>query len=437
MKISVAISILILAITAGVGWRGQQRLAFVREQHAKLIVRATQSGISLDPANPNNPIRITKRERKASAVDAKLLAAEFIAFAKEMEALERSGESQTDPAVKKRMMDFMDRMMSLDAAQLKALIAEVRASKDLKDDTRNGLIGFSIMSLASEHPQAALALFTESSDLFKEGGMREHIVSSSLAKWAKDDPLGALDWVKQNGKKFPDLITDDTKLGLISGAASQDPKLAFQILSELGLKDADNGIESIIRTAKTSEQRTTTLIALRDYLAKMPDEKSRKDLAENMMPRFGNSAAEEGFEAGSKWLANAKLTPSELEFITSSMSYNVKDGENGKWIEWLGTNLAPEKSEQSVRRMVERWTEKDYAAAGKWLTTTSDGPTKTAAVRSYAETIAQYEPETAAQWALTLPAGKDRDQTIKQIYQKWPASDAAGKEAFGIEHGIK
>ena len=41
---------------------------------------------------------------------------------------------------------------------------------------------------------------------------------------------------------------------------------------------------------------------------------------------------------------------------------------------------------------------------------------------------------------LIRPPGKDRSQTLMKIYQKWPQSDDAGKQAaagFAKEHGIK
>lgn len=161
MKISIAVSLLILAAAGSLGWHDHQRLAVVRAGHAQLAAEAAQLGISLDPKNPAGPVRVTKRERENREADAKLAAAEFIAFAREMEAMEKKG-GQPDEATQKKILDFMDRMMSLDAAQLKILIAEIRANKELKDETRQGLLGFSIMTLAKDHPQTALALFTES-----------------------------------------------------------------------------------------------------------------------------------------------------------------------------------------------------------------------------------------------------------------------------------
>jgi len=88
---------------------------------------------------------------------------------------------------------------------------------------------------------------------------------------------------------------------------------------------------------------------------------------------------------------------------------------------------------------MERWTEKDYQAAGTWLTQAADGPAKQAAVASYAKTVAPYEPETAAQWAITLPPGRTRIIALQTVYEKWPKNDPAAKEAaeaFAEKHGI-
>ncbi len=53
-------------------------------------------------------------------------------------------------------------------------------------------------------------------------------------------------------------------------------------------------------------------------------------------------------------------------------------------------------------------------------------PAENTAIRAYAETISKYEPAAAAQWAMSLPPGKDRDQTLKSIYQNWPTADHGG-----------
>ena len=438
MKISIALSVVILAVGAMFGWHDHQQLVVVRETHEKLVAEAAGLGISVDHANSSNPVRVTKRsEREDKEAEARLAAKDFIAFAKEMEAIEKKG-GPPDEAMQKRIMDFMDRMMSLDAGQLKILIAEVRAAPDLKDETRQGLIGFSIMTMASDHPQAALAIFTESSDLFKDNGMGKHVISSSLAKWAKDEPLAALDWVRKNGEKFPDLITDDAKRGLVSGAAVNDPKLAFKLIDELKLGKSESVVDDIFRAAKTDEERTATLAAFRSHLETMQEGEAATGMRDSGLQQLGSSMSGEGYDSAQKWLAGVKLSPDELEAFAGGLQTNGKD--NGQWIEWVGKSLPADKANDRIESMVSNWAQNDYQATGAWLNSAADGPVKNTAIRSYAETVSRYEPEAAVQWAVTLPAGKDREETFKDIYRNWPKKDDASKaaaEAFKTAHGIK
>jgi hypothetical protein len=437
MKISIALSILILAIAAGFGWQGHERLASVRASHAKLIAEAAALGISTGSARSNGGPLVTRHaEREDKQAAAKEAAAKFIAFAKEMDAMEKSG-TRPDEATQKRIMEFMELMMSLDASQLKTVIAEVRAAGDLKDEMRQNLIAFSIMTMANDHPQSALTLFTESSDLFKDNRMGNHVVSMALGRWAKDDPLGALDWVRKNGEKFPDLVTEDAKKALITGAAAQDPKLALQLIGELKLKDASQAISRIASAANTPEERSAALSAIRGHAASLTDQAEREKLEEAAVRTLVRSAAKEGFQAGSEWISKAGLSSKELEDVSSSLSYAVKPAETGQWIEWLGEKLPQDKAGARIGGMVREWTQNDYRAAGTWLANAPDGPTKQAAVRSYAETVAPYDPQTAAQWALTLPADEKRTQTLRRIHENWPKDDAAGAQAFAKEHGIK
>ena len=131
MKISIAISVLIFAVAGFIGWENQRKITGTRVTRETLVAQATALGVSLEADGTPKVARSTKRIREDKEVEARQAAQEFIAFAKELEAFKESGE-QPDEATQERTMDFVERMMSLDADQLKILIAEFRAS------TRNG-----------------------------------------------------------------------------------------------------------------------------------------------------------------------------------------------------------------------------------------------------------------------------------------------------------
>ena len=428
MKISIAFSLLILVLGSVLGWQENQLHASVRASHEKLVAQAAQLGITLDPTSAVEGVRVTKRgqQREDKEAVAKTLAAEYIAFAKERQAIEKKG-GQPAMATQEQAQKFKDRILAMDPTQMKILIAEICASPELEKESRERLIRFPIMILTSDHPQTALALLAESPDFMTENVMNSDAVFESLKKWAKDDPAAALEWVRANGAKFPDLVDDDTKRGMISGTAMKDPQLAFKLIAELGIKDGDRIIYSIAGAAKTSEQRTATLAALRAHLATLPEGKIRDQASGVAIQELGWNTGKEGFEAGSKWIENAALSPEDLADFCES-AYCIKSEESGKWIEWIGTKLPVEKSKGSISMMVLNWMEKDYQAVGKWLAATPAGPSKNISIRRYAETAAFYEPESAVQWAMTLPPGQDRDETLKKIDQNRSKIGNAAKE---------
>lgn len=437
MKLPLAVAVIILVVGASLIWFDHQRLVAVEQTHAQLVSEAAALGIAIDPAHRGEPVRIAKHERENREQGPALTAAEFIAFALEMEASEQKNGGRTTDEMQQRVMEFIDRLMALSPVQLKSLIAEVRNDKELKSETRQNFIGFSIMTLANDHPQTALELFTESSDLFKDGKMGGQVVASALARWAKIDPMAALAWVRKNSANYAELITEDTKRGMIFAAAVQYPKLAFKLLGELGLKDPDNAVQGIVGAARTAEEKSTTLAGLRLYLATLSDARTISETANKALFVLARGIAQDGFAAGSQWLATANLTPPELEAFAEGLNGAIPNGDTGPWIEWLGISLPPAQATAKIRIFVSNWAQSDCQAAGKWLGSVADGPTKDTSIRAYAETVARYDPQVAAQWALTLPAGKDRDETLISIYQNWPRNDTAGAAAFAKQYGIK
>jgi hypothetical protein len=443
MKNSIALSIIIVGIAAGLGWHGHRRLSLAEEAHAKLVADATRLGISTDTNDPTADVRFSRGERADRGENGRQTAVELIAFAKEMEERQKKGDtSENDQVMQKRMLEMMDRIAALDATGIKSFIAEVRATTEIKEDMKEGLIGFSIMMLASDHPQAALAIYTEMADVVKNSQMKEQVIASALAEWAKKSPDAALEWVRKNGEAHPDVVTERAKLGIINGTAAQNPQLAFKLITELKLSDPGQAINQMINSTRTPAERTAILENTREYLKTIADPKKREQLQRNSMSNLMGEVAKEGFDSGSKWIVSSKLTPEELQNIGEAgiHSHYLKGDDAGKWIIWMGENVPGEKPANGIRNMMQTWAEQDYKAAGLWLDQAPAGLAKDTSIRAYAETVSRYEPEAAAQWVEILPPGKDKDITIRRIYDNWPKKDAAGKEAaaaYAAKHGIK
>ncbi|MEO5917167.1 MAG: hypothetical protein ABIS50_23255 [Luteolibacter sp.] len=435
IKFPLATTLLILVVGGAMGWMHQQRLATLRADHHLLVEQAEKLGISSAPANASDDPRITKRQRQDGESDAHAMAAELVAFAKEMELKEKSGGTAED-ASDSRAMDLMNRLMELDASQLKLVIAGLRDDKSLTQENRRNLIGFSIMMLGDDHPAAALALYSESADLLGDSMMGKQVVASSLMAWAKDSPLAALAWIRVNESAHPDIADESAKRNIIAGAAQTDPKLAFKLIGEMKLEDSSAAIDALVESGKTPEQRTAILAALRDHLATLPDSEQGDEILKDSLESMGRNLSNENFDTVKEWIAKSKLTPEESARFAAGLSYFNTKQDTGRWIDWMAQNLPESDVRECADNLIGQWTQQDYLAAGRWLTGAPEGPAKNASVATYAETVAEYEPQVAVQWALTLPEGSERKSTLESIYQNWPKKDAKAAAEFALKYGI-
>jgi hypothetical protein len=418
MKLSLLTALIILALAALIGWQDHRRLVAARESHARLLAEATALGVSTagltSGPKPSLPGKTSREGAAGREADARDFAARLAKFALAMDARQKEGKPG-DEEFTKEMFDLLGEMLRLDAPQLKTLIAELRINPELSPGMRRNIVGFAITMLAEDHPAAALAIFTGSSDLFGEEDQGEHVISNSLSKWAEQDPAAALAWVRENADQHPGLVTEDAKRGLVGGAAKQDPRLAFQLIGELALNDMDQAGAEIGRSAATPAQREAVLAALREHRKAAGRSEDADSLLASTIAALGGGAMKEGFESAAAWFDGAGLDETEAKAFTNSLSPWHTGADTGKWIEWMAAKAPAESLDTKVPQLMEQWTKTDYQAAGVWLSGAADGPAKQAAVKSYARTVAPYDPAAAEQWARTLPAGRDRDGLLEEI----------------------
>ncbi len=418
MKASIALSAFILAAAAGFGWRNNQQLVALCENPTKLVATAATLGIVLGPSPSTDSKGATKRGRVSGHENRKnppeATAADFIAMAKEIEIQKKQGDL-TDAAAFKRIREGLDCAMLLDSSQLKIFIASIHAATSLTAESRRDMIRSCLDRMSVEHPQTALAIYTDSADLMGDKSEARSIAFYSVRALARRDLTTAIEWIRKNEKNFPDFITEDLKIQTLGFGAVSNPKLALKFIDELNIQDRTRAISGMIDSPATPAARTANLAAIREYLATLPDEKARNEATMGAMGGLTRSLEVEGYAAATRWIANEKFSPAELGKIAKDFHQFRKSDGAGSWIDWMSTNLPTETSVGHIDKLVRKWTTDDYQAAGKWLASTPASPTKNAAIRSYAETISTLDPATATQWAMTLPPGPDRDATLKQI----------------------
>jgi hypothetical protein len=432
MKISIAISALILATAAGLGWQIEGRIAAARADERKLATEAAQFGISVGDTHSS---RSAKRVRIDREAEARLLAIESVQLTKESE-----NGGKRDEASQARNRDWYARVSALDASSSKILIAALLSSRELEEKKRAEQVVYLLrVTLAGKDPRGALAFVMEHSAALKNADGIEYVISDSLGNWAKDDPLAAVEWMKKNAAAFPAAMKVQARHNVVHSAAEKDPRLAFTLIAELGLNESDSGSEmcTIVIAATTDEERNATLAALREYREAHKDDKTTRQAADRVVGYFAWGFKEDGFDAGSKWLASANLTPKELDRFCGELTLNYDGDEHAQWIEWIGGHTPPGKGDQQIINLIGRWTERDYEDAGKWLAAAAEGPAKNAAIRGFALTIFKHDPETAMQWIMTLPPDERREKTLQFILVSKLRDDPEAAAAFAKEHGIK
>lgn len=419
MKVSLLSTALILAIAAFFGWQDHRKLSAVRESHGRLFEEARALGVSTDGlVKDGKAVLPSKTGREAgegigNGIDPKDFAVRLMAMALKMDAAEKTG-TIVDEGFHREIFGLLDEMSRLDPAQVKFLISELRANDALTGQKRRYLADFAIGMLAKDHPAAAVAICAESTDLLGDKDRVQSAMRGALSKWASRDPAAALEWIRQNSAAHPDLVTEETKRGLVGGTAKQDPRLAFKLIGELGLEDASSAGQEIASSATTPAERDAILGALRDHLA-AGDEDLADDLRLPTLQALADGAMKDGFEDATSWIDGAGLDETEFTTMTQCLEHWRTRSDTGKWIEWMAKKLPAGDWESKAGTMMDQWTRNDYKAAGAWLNGAAEGPAKQAAVKSYAQAVAPYDPEVAGQWARTLPAGPEREQLLEAI----------------------
>ncbi len=434
MRFPIAITLTIIVATALAGWRNHGQLASANLTYQQLRQQARAMGIKESASQ--NPSKRT-RSHQPRRLDTASLATGLIAFASELDTLPKSSDTKSLDERNQSMLDWQRRLLAFDPAAMKNLIAEIHTTPDLNEENRLELLDMVLQTFAESHPQAALELLADSPNLLKNPEVRGYAAYVALLRGMEIDPAACTAWYRNHSELFPGDLAGRVTERLMRRTSLTNPKLAFQLIDELGVQDHNFAVGMITNPAKTSAQRDATLAAFRDYLTTIEDPKLRETLAFEGISSMITTAFFDGVDNGIQVIGNGSFTHEEIESYVSRVGFDISRNGAGKWIDWLAKEIpTPNVTTQVIPRLFGEWTMKDYQAAGEWLTASEDSPMKTATSAVYANALADRHPATAAQWALALPAGENRDQLLPRIYQSWLKADPAAAATFADQNGI-
>lgn len=428
MRISVAISLLILAVAVLIGLRDQRELIELRVEKEALASEAVALGIPPDvPSHADHEHQSrTKREREDKQEEARRAALDIIGLARELERLKESGDP-ADIATQDRILKALEQLNSLDSDQLRFLIEEFRQAGDLNDEMRGLLLQFGVGALVKRNPRDAIGMLAGNDNPIGDASNRSLLVCSALSEWSEADLSGAMAWMRTSKLDF--LKQESMEVALVHGAARSDLGVAIDLMREFGVSNPGDVVQKMASNLPTLAEKGELLRLMKER----PDQFGEKELNVALVT-MGKSVGKDGYEEGVRWIEENELSESEItNLIAGGMVSHAKGAETGHWVEWMGGSLSAEPRDRFVSEQVRNWTEKDHRAAGEWLAALPDGPAKPASVAAFAKTVAPHDPKIAAEWALTLPPGGRRTETLKDVYRKWPEDDPA-RASFMAEH---
>ncbi|MFM2198438.1 MAG: hypothetical protein RLZZ505_1870 [Verrucomicrobiota bacterium] len=406
MRIPAAISLLLIVVAALIGWRDHRELKGLHAENHRLTGEANAMGIEVD--DPGNREHRTKRERADKLEEARTTALDIIELASKLERLIESGDT-TDIATQDQILMALERIGSFDADQLRVLIECFRDADGFTEKMHGTLFSLAAQAMIERNPKEALGLLSAGQSLPAPASHCSNLVSSSLSKWSESDPKGALAWVRANKLDF--ISRQAMETALIRGAARTDLRLAAGWVSEFGISDKSGVVTAIAANLDSPSQRADLLRLLRSESGAFGEKEINVALT-----AMAKDIGRNGHDEAARWIKENGFSEAEItKLIAGGMISASKGSDLGRWVEWMGVNLTREPRERYIGEQVSDWTKKDHRAAGEWLAALQDGPAKPVAVAAFAKTVAPYAPDVAAQWAMMLPPGNQRDVILDEV----------------------
>ena len=402
MRLSLIICALIGLVAALVGWREKQLISREKEENDKLL-KEVATNFSEDAKPPNTLER--RKDELAMNEKVKALTRDYLALIRDYGETP-SGESAEEYA--KRQANIKSRLEELDPAGIKQFMDECAKNPDMNLRIKRDLNNYVQTVFIWKYPIEMARMMSQSPELF---GISDKTMPEGIIY----DPFEYLIYY-YSGEKY-DLQT------VFQCLAESPPEFQAKYIGQATKYYADS-----------PARRVELLEEMRDF-ASTP---AQKEIVMGQLSElvFGRPDAKGSFIELSDWIGSANLSSEELVSATKDMHLKVRVGDTGQWLDWLAkVEMPDELSKERAFQLAAEWTEKDYLAVGKWLSSAPDSPEKSAAVSAYAAKAYPYDPEGAMQWIQTLPQGSDRAKALETIYQGMP-QDSEAAQAFADDNGL-
>jgi len=320
---------------------------------------------------------------------------------------------------------------SLSAKDCVDLVKQLQAAKG--GLVRDTVLEAVLKSWAKSDPQGLLG----SVDSLKSPRLRESGVDVALKTWAAKDPGATIQWLKDNPGTASTAATQARYDAAIAGAATADPKGAFDIVNALGEgneRDRTNKSDALHTLTDTLAQ-TGQFDVAQQLLSTLPAGTTRDDAYDHFAEGFATSSPEDA----TAW-ATALTDPAERQRVEGHVVDAWASSDPLAAATWAAqidsqalANADPNAPKDPVNgpgmllaNAILSWSQDDLDGPGQFLNQQPDSPNKDRAVAIFAMHVGQEDPESAAKWLGTVSDPKIRDGVTMvvalQMYQQDPAT---------------
>ena len=336
-----------------------------------------------------------------------------------VEAILKSlGGTQRPSLFMKALPNLLGSIEDLTGEELLAVVARMDENGETGTSSIAGeMLSVFLLSLAAETSSEGLW-----ERLGEMKGKAQAILFSSLAK---KEPEAATQWLQ--AQNLPGSNRMKMAQVLISRTLKEDPIAALRMIRELGAERVRFQPDEFIRL---DEGQVSQLEAAFD-------EPNNEDLRKQIADVLLTSASSEGVASLTQQAERLNLEGTKLlgDVLRGKTFFQPKEAK--ELLNWLAESLPDSHPAMSntISRATGQWADRDFSATAEWLGELKPSQARDAGIEGFVESVAQVDPEAAAQWALEVRDPPKRQSVLAHAMKAWRLKDATAADAWSEVHG--
>ena len=417
-KTSIGATILIIALGSGLGFRQLSEISDLQQQ-----VDAN------DPQTDNSP---PPRRRILSSSNNSI--ADITTGLVELEPY-----GKEDPDLDKPYLDaqFKIEIASLSSVQSEEIVRQLLMSEKELSKSEIRVVRYSLTSLADEQPQATLDLIKLALEhpAFPNPSSFRKSATAALINLGREELDSVNNWFNSDSK-----ISSVERFKVINGIFALRALGGFE--EPFALVNSKMQGRNDIAAAIYGIQDSLTLESAEDYLSAVRKSELSPELKRQALKAFAIREFAPDFETTASWIESQNLEYQEIRGILNGLCDIMKPDRLPKWITWVAEDSVKRDRfsgnyESAMSHLLATMVKVDFVEVGQLINSLPENSRAKEYARSeYAKHMSSVNPKVAIEWFNTLPPGKEKTKTGRELYQKYHLMNPTMAEEFAIKNKL-